>query len=66
MVAINTKDDLVRLIKEDAEIKALLREIVSEPILEVQKETLEVQREILAEIRAMRVDIKTMHRDLLH
>ena len=66
MVAINTRDDLIRLIKEDDELKALLREMVSETVLEIQKETLKVQREILAEIRGMRVDIKTMHRDLLH
>ena len=30
MVAINTKDDLMRLLKEDDELKALLREMVSE------------------------------------
>ena len=32
-------------------------EVVSESILEAQKETLEIQRDILAEIRAMRGDI---------
>ena len=57
MVAINTRDDLIRLIKEDDELKALLREMVSETVLEVQKETLKVQQDILAEIRAMRADI---------
>ncbi len=57
MVIINTKDDLMRLLKEDAELRALLQEVVSESVSEVQKETLEVQRGILAEIRAMRGDI---------
>ena len=66
MAFINTKDDLMRLLRDDDEIRELLREIISETVLEVQKETLEVQREILAEIRGMRVDIKTIHRDLLH
>ncbi len=54
MVAINTKDDLIRLLKEDDELKALLREMVSEITLEVQKETLKVLQDILVEIRAMR------------
>ena len=66
MVAINTRDDLIRLIKEDDEVRELLRGIVSETVSEILKETLKVQREILAEIRGIRVDIKTMHRDILH
>ena len=57
MATINTKDDLMRLLKEDAELKDLLREMVSESISEVQKETVKVQRDILAEMRAMRTDI---------
>ena len=47
MVAINTKDDLVRLLKEDDELRALLREMVSETVLEVQRDILSVQRETL-------------------
>ena len=57
MVAINTRDDLMRLLKEDEELKALLREMVSETVSEILKETLKVQQDILVEIRAMRADI---------
>ena len=66
MVFINTKDDLMRLLKEDDELRALLREMVSETVSEVQKETLKVQRGILAEIRAMRADTNAMRGDIGH
>ncbi|MCY4654022.1 MAG: hypothetical protein OXC95_12770 [Dehalococcoidia bacterium] len=38
MVVINTKDDLMRLLKDDAELRELLREMVSETVSDVQKE----------------------------
>lgn len=66
MVAINTKDDLMRLLREDDELKALLREMVSETVLEIQKETLKVQQDILAEIREMRADTNSMRADIGH
>ena len=65
MVIINTKDDLMRLLKEDAELRALLQEVVSESVSEVQKETLEIQRDILAEIRAIRGDVSHLVGDNL-
>ena len=49
---INTKDDLMRLLKEDDELRALLREMVSETVSEIQRDILSVQRETLAEIRS--------------
>ena len=64
MVAINTRDDLMRLLKEDAELRALLREMVSETVLEVQRDILSVQRETLAEIRAMRSDTNAIRDDM--
>ena len=66
MVAINTKDDLMRLLKEDDELKALLREVVSETVSEILKETLKVQQDILAEIREMRADTNAMRGDIGH
>lgn len=66
MVIINTKDDLMRLLKEDVELRALLQEVVSESVSEVQKETLEIQRDTLAEIRAMRSDTNAMRGDIGH
>lgn len=63
MVAINTRDDLMRLLKEDAELRALLREMVSETVSEVQRDILRVQRETLAEIRTMRSDTNAMRSD---
>ena len=64
MVAINTKDDLMRLLKEDDELRALLREMVSETVLEIQRDILNVQRETLAEIRAMRGDTNAIRDDM--
>ena len=64
MVAINTKDDLMRLLKEDDELRALLREMVSETVLEVQRDILSVQRETLAEIRTMRSDTNSIRDDM--
>lgn len=66
MAVINTKDDLMRLLREDAEIRGLLQEMVSETVSEAQKETLEIQRGILAEIRAIRGDTNTMRGDIGH
>ncbi len=66
MVIINTKSDLMRLLKEDDELRALLREMVSETVSDVQKETLKVQRDILAEIRAIRADTNSMRGDISH
>ena len=64
MVIINTKDDLMRLLKEDAELRALLQEVVSETVSEVQRDILNVQRETLAEIRAMRSDTNAIRDDM--
>ena len=66
MAIINTKDDLMRLLKEDVELRALLQEVVSESISEVQKETLKIQRDTLVEIRAMRADTNAMRGDISH
>ena len=64
MAFINTKDDLMRLLKEDPELRELLREMVSETVSEVQRDILSVQRETLAEIRAMRSDTNAIRDDM--
>ncbi len=64
MAFINTKDDLMRLLKEDVELRALLREMVSETVSEVQRDILNVQRETLTEIRAMRSDTNAIRDDM--
>ena len=64
MAFINTKDDLMRLLKEDDELRALLREMVSETVSEIQRDLLSVQRETLAEIRAMRSDTNSIRDDM--
>ncbi len=66
MAFINTKDDLMRLLKDDAELRELLREMVSETVSEVQKETLKIQRDTLTELRAMRADTNAMRGDISH
>ena len=48
------------------ELKALLREVVSETVSEILKETLEVQQAILAEIREIRADTNMMRGDIGH
>lgn len=64
MVAINTKDDLMRLLRDDDEVRELLREMVSETVLAIQRDILNVQRETLAEIRAMRGDTNAIRDDM--
>lgn len=63
MTFINTKDDLMNLLRDDDEIRELLKEMVSETVSEVQRDILRVQRETLAEIRTMRSDTNAMRSD---
>lgn len=64
MVIINTKDDLMKILRDDEEIRELLKEMVSETVSEVQRDILSVQRETLAEIRTMRSDTNAIRDDM--